>query len=131
MDEERGPKFELGLRYPSPCTSGLDASVGANSDVDPTLSAAGDKFGGHVSITDAGGGAANSSYLSLGTPAALDMGDLNSALPVNIGQDATGEYGSNLSADIDDLAIWKRALSHDEIVELYADGSGTELEGVL
>ena len=50
--------------------------------------------------------------------------DLNSGLPLNLGQDGTGTYAHNLSGDIDDLAIWSRALTLDEIHSIYAAGTG-------
>jgi len=61
---------------------------------------------------------------------ATGVGDMTSSLPLNIGQDGTGRYGDNLDGDIDDLAIWRRALSHDEILRLYAGGAGAELHGL-
>jgi hypothetical protein len=62
---------------------------------------------------------------------ATSVGDLRSPLPLNLGQDGTGEYGDNLDGDIDDLAIWRRALNHDEITRLYAGGTGLELQSEL
>ena len=59
------------------------------------------------------------------------VGDLTSSLPLNLGQDGTGEYDDNLDGDIDDLAIWGRALSHEEILRLYAGGAGLELHSQL
>jgi hypothetical protein len=211
---------------------GLDAVVGEESDVDPTLVETGGKFGGHVSIQDAGGGADGACYLSLGHSPLLDMtegqpmsvtlwfrshglqggdpvilgnkdwvsgynegwlllaneggdnsfganfasggdarvdledvdytdtqwwflavtydptglavmvagdadgvmrwmaleaaalGALTSSYPLHIGQDGTGTYPHNLAADIDDLAIWRRALSMDELNAIYAGGQG-------
>ena len=58
---------------------------------------------------------------------ASQVGDLSASLPLNLGQDGTGTYGHNLDGDVDDLAIWRRALSHDEILRLYAQGAGLEL----
>jgi len=49
---------------------------------------------------------------------------LLSDLPLNIGQDGTGMYSHNLNGDIDDLAIWKGALTFEDIQHLYADGEG-------
>lgn len=49
-----------------------------------------------------------------------DLGNLDSALPWNIGQDGTGSYAHNLVADLDELAIWRRALTLDEIRQLHA-----------
>jgi hypothetical protein len=65
--------------------------------------------------------------------AALDagpVGPLVSPLPINIGQDGTGSYPSNLDADLDDLAIWRRALSPQEIEALYQEGRGAEVSTV-
>jgi hypothetical protein len=49
---------------------------------------------------------------------------LLSDLPLNIGQDGTGMYSHNLNGDVDDLAIWKGALTFEDIQHLYADGEG-------
>lgn len=52
------------------------------------------------------------------------LGSVGSALPVNVGQDGTGLYPHNLAADIDDLAVWARALGRAEVEALYAGGAG-------
>ena len=52
---------------------------------------------------------------------------LLSDLPLNIGQDGTGMYPHNLNGDIDDLAIWKGALTFEDIQSLYADGAGVSV----
>lgn len=59
------------------------------------------------------------------------VGALTSALPLNLGQDGTGTYAHNLDGDIDDLAIWRRALSHEEVLRLYDGGRGLELQSAL
>jgi hypothetical protein len=224
---------------------GNNASVGPNSDHVPTLHSTGGKFGGYVEIDNYGGGAAHSSYLTLGRPADLDfgsgtdytllawyrepaaiagtpvivgnrdagssasrgtllqthvsdgyytgyytglgvsvtgdaaprknlsalrmaanqwwfvattvrrdgsailyvgspggvlsaigdyvdgLGNLNSTLPWNIGQDGTGNYAWNLAADLDDVAVWRRALSIDEIRRVYNNGAGAELASLI
>jgi hypothetical protein len=210
----------------------LDASIGASSDVAPTLVASGGKFGGYLSIEDPGGGSDGACYLTLGNPQPLEMTDgqpfsvtlwfrshgpqggdpvilgnkdwasgynggwlllaneggdnafganfasggearvdleaidysdtgwwflavvydpqglalmftgdadgimrwmaletsaltaLTSSYPIHIGQDGTGEYAHNLDGDLDDLAIWRRALSTEEVFALYQDGQG-------
>lgn len=61
---------------------------------------------------------------------ATGVGDLTSPLPLNVGQDGTGAYPHNLDGDVDDLAIWRRALTLEEIRTLYAEGRGLELEAV-
>lgn len=60
-----------------------------------------------------------------------DVGDINSALPWNIGQDGTGSYNHNLKADLDDTAIWRRALSIDEVKNLFNSGAGNELANLI
>ena len=49
---------------------------------------------------------------------------LSSGTPIHIGQDGTGGYGHNLAGDLDDLAIWRRALSMAEVEALYQVGQG-------
>lgn len=53
--------------------------------------------------------------------------DLRSVLPLNIGQDGTGTYGYQLVADVDDLGVWRRALSKDQIRTLFNNGVGREV----
>jgi len=48
---------------------------------------------------------------------ASGIGDLNTTGPINIGQDPTGMYPEQGAGDVDDLAVWRRALS---IYEAYA-----------
>ncbi|MGB0591866.1 MAG: alkaline phosphatase family protein [Myxococcota bacterium] len=49
---------------------------------------------------------------------------LASPHPIHVGQDGTGAYGHNLDGDLDDLAIWRRALSMAEVQALYQRGQG-------
>ena len=226
-------RFEEGLKDSSLVE--VPATMGVHSDHDPLLHSSGGRFGGYVSIANMGGGADNSSYLTVGEgsdiefeagtaftltlwfrsegeqegdplivgnkdwnsggnlgwlvsaneggnnsfganyastssdrvdvedvdyndtnwwflgavvhPGALvilyagnaeglrwiayqypDSISLKSTLPLNIGQDGTGEYGFNLDGAIDDFAIWRRGLHHNEIIQLYAGGNGVELE---
>ena len=60
-----------------------------------------------------------------------NVGDLNSSLNWNIGQDGTGSYRYNLKADLDDFAVWRRALTLDEVRTIYNGGTGLELNRVL
>ncbi|MDR2705670.1 MAG: LamG domain-containing protein, partial [Planctomycetaceae bacterium] len=46
-------------------------------------------------------------------------GSINTPLSWNIGQDGTGNYKSQLNADIDELRIWNRTLSLKEIEFLF------------
>ena len=49
---------------------------------------------------------------------------LSSSHPVHVGQDGTGAYAHNLDGDLDDLAIWRRALAVAEVQALYQRGQG-------
>jgi hypothetical protein len=53
--------------------------------------------------------------------------DLRSLLPLNVGQDGTGNYGYQLKADLDDIGVWRRALGKDELRTLFNNGAGREL----
>ena len=47
------------------------------------------------------------------------LGSISTTTPVNIGQDSSGAYAVTASADIDDVGIWKRALTQLEISGMY------------
>jgi hypothetical protein len=47
------------------------------------------------------------------------VGDLDTGNPVNIGQDPSGRYPEEGTYDIDDVGIWRRALSPFEVVGIY------------
>ena len=47
---------------------------------------------------------------------------VKSGLPFYIGQDGTGAYPHPLSGDVDDFALWTRALSHDDVQRIYEAG---------
>ena len=47
---------------------------------------------------------------------------VKSGLPFYIGQDGTGAYPHPLSGDVDDFALWTRALSHDDVRRIYEAG---------
>ena len=54
------------------------------------------------------------------------------ALPFCLGQDGTGNYGHLLNGEIDDFALWTRALTPCEIRRIYESGrKGLELEALL
>lgn len=54
-----------------------------------------------------------------------NLGDINTALPWNIGQDGTHAYAQGLTAAIDELSIWRRELTHEEIRAQYDAGVNT------
>ena len=50
---------------------------------------------------------------------------------LNLGQDGTGSYPHNLSGDIDDLAIWNRALTIRDVQTIYSAGQGVTARDFL
>ena len=60
-------------------------------------------------------------------------GDIDSGMPVNIGQDPTGAYQESGTADLDDLGVWRRVLNIYEAQSIYAAGqqSGNSFDTVL
>jgi hypothetical protein len=50
------------------------------------------------------------------------IGDVDTGFNINIGQDSTGTWAYNGSADIDDMGIWRRALTPLEISGIYVAG---------
>ena len=47
---------------------------------------------------------------------------MKSTYPFCIGQDGTGNYGSKFVGGVDDVAIWTRALRHEDIRFIYESG---------
>lgn len=66
-------------------------------------------------------GAPARSYKIDGTTTAAAK-TIDTGLPATIGQDPTGIYPETGSADIDDLGVWRRALSPLEVASLYVAG---------
>lgn len=60
-----------------------------------------------------------------GTSVGAANGTLDSTPPnpATIGQDPTGHYGESGSGDIDDLGVWRKALTPLEAASIYAAGS--------
>jgi hypothetical protein len=50
----------------------------------------------------------------------LAGGSINTGNNFSIGQDATGTYSENGEADIDDFGVWNRALTDDEVYDIYS-----------
>ena len=55
---------------------------------------------------------------------ALDASEIKLAtgLPFCLGQDGTGRYPHAFNGDVDDFALWTRALSHDDVRRVYEAG---------
>jgi hypothetical protein len=54
-------------------------------------------------------------------------GNIDTGLPATIGQDPTGRYGETGSADIDDLGVWRRALTPLEAASIYIAAVSNQL----
>jgi Concanavalin A-like lectin/glucanases superfamily len=54
-------------------------------------------------------------------------GNIDTGLSANIGQDPTGTYDENGSADIADLGVWNRALKPLEAASIYVAGVSNQL----
>jgi len=93
-----------------------------------------DRDGAMTLFTDADNdGILNSLGITGGQSSLAALGNLDTpfGLAVNIGSDGTGAYASNLRADLDDLGIWRRALSRIEIEMLWNHGQGAELATLI
>ncbi|HEV2207266.1 MAG TPA: LamG-like jellyroll fold domain-containing protein [Verrucomicrobiae bacterium] len=67
--------------------------------------------------------------VSAGSWSIVGLGTLNSTYSITIGQDPTGSYGSAVF-DLDDLGIWRRALSAYDAASVYgaAENSGESFD---
>jgi len=54
-------------------------------------------------------------------------GAMSSGDPIRIGQDGTASYPFSFAGDVDEVSIWRRALSHAEIQALHANGNGLRM----
>jgi hypothetical protein len=60
------------------------------------------------------------SYIKDAGTSLSDAGNINTTFPAIIGQDPTGFYGESGSGDIDDLGVWKKALTPLEAASIYS-----------
>ena len=57
------------------------------------------------------------------------VGDIDNSNPANIGQGPSGTYAESGTADIDDLGVWRRALTPGEATAIYFAGvNGTSFD---
>ncbi|MEI9961276.1 MAG: hypothetical protein WDM76_09190 [Limisphaerales bacterium] len=59
-----------------------------------------------------------------------DAGNLTTGHAATIGQDPTGTYGETGSGDIDDLGVWKKALTPLEAASIYSAAVNNHLSYV-
>lgn len=64
------------------------------------------------------------------TRAMTAVDDVDTGLPINIGQDPTGTYAESGEASIDDIGVWRRALTPPEAQAIYlvAQDSGRSFD---
>lgn len=53
--------------------------------------------------------------------------DIYTGAPATIGQDPSGQYGEAGSADIQDLGVWRRALTPLEVGSIYSGGASNQI----
>lgn len=51
------------------------------------------------------------------------FGALDTGEPITIGQDPTGAYPESGEATLDDIGVWNRALTPEEVIQIYSAGS--------
>lgn len=56
-----------------------------------------------------------------------DAGDITTGAPAVIGQDPSGAYNEKGSADIDDLGVWRKALTQLEAASIFMAGASNRL----
>jgi hypothetical protein len=76
------------------------------------------------SFTRTGNGVTYLDGVRVNSTSVVGVGDIDSQLDFNIGQDGSGLYPEEGSADIDDLGIWRRALTQAEAQGIYLVGQG-------
>ena len=84
---------------------------------------------GLVSFYVDGSQVASASTVSLGD---VLVGDVTSGQALTIGQDPTGTFAADGEYDIDDLAVWSRALGANEVQAVHTLGeSGQSITGTV
>lgn len=56
-------------------------------------------------------------------------GSLTSGLPLTIMQDGTGAYPSDFSSLLDNIRIWNRVITQQEVTEIFTDDKGSGIGG--
>lgn len=69
--------------------------------------------------------------VNTGTIATTPSGTFNTGQPWNIGQDGFGSYSVEFTGAVDELAIWRRAITAGEASQLWNGGLGIDLDGVI
>ncbi|MFO1476311.1 MAG: LamG-like jellyroll fold domain-containing protein [Verrucomicrobiota bacterium] len=67
---------------------------------------------------------------TLGGSNLKDAGNIDTGLAAVIGQDPTGRYGETGSGDIDDLGVWRKALTPLEAASIYSAAASNHLSYV-
>jgi hypothetical protein len=59
----------------------------------------------------------------------LITGSLTSGLPLTIMQDATGAYAEDFSALLDNIRIWNRVITQQEVTDIFQNDKGSGIGG--
>ena len=98
----------------------------ARKDFDPTGVALNNSQWQHICVTHSRAGNATFYHngAAIGTVAISGAGTTDTALPINIGRDGAGGSAFNVDVAIDDVKIWRRALSATDVASLGAPVAG-------
>lgn len=98
-----------------------DAALLSNYVADTWVPATTGTWGSGVSGADFGPDSSNPTTISIAGRGSFDTNSL-AGYAINVGQDGDGEGYTQLTANIDDLSVWNRALSREELWQIYHAG---------
>ena len=98
-----------------------DSALLSNYVADTWVPATTGTWGSGVSGADFGPDASNPTTISIAGRGSFDTNGL-AGYALNVGQDGDGAGYTQLTANIDDLSIWNRALSREELWQIYYAG---------
>jgi hypothetical protein len=108
-----------------------DANLLSNYVADTWVSATTGDWNSGVTGADFGEDSSNPSTVDISGVGSFDTNGL-AGYAVNIGQDGDGGDYNQLTANIDDLSVWNRALSREELWEMYYNGrQENSLSGIV
>jgi hypothetical protein len=118
-----GSRYSAGYVFCPGYTNG-DWSLGLNSDTVYTGGAINDGNWHHLTYVQA---RSSFGYVYLDGALALtyllsSAGDLDTGKTVTIGQDPTGTYAATSEFTLDDIGVWRRALTPFEVASIYTAG---------
>jgi hypothetical protein len=108
-----------------------DSALLLNYAADTWVPATTGTWGSGVSGADFGPDGSAPTTISIAGRGSFDTNDL-AGYAVNVGQDGDGAGYNQLTGNIDDLSVWNRALSREELWQIYYNGrQGQSLAAVV